>query len=130
MRSLIDRHVVEDTGTGYELVGSLGELSVPETLHALLASRLDALDPVARSLAGDAAVIGGPFTADTLHAVSVLEPAQVDTGLAELARRDVLHISADALSPHVGSYAFTHGLLAQVAYQTLSPATSRSGTSG
>jgi tetratricopeptide (TPR) repeat protein len=120
VRSLIDRHVVEDTGGGYVLTGSLGELSVPETLHALLASRLDALDPVARSLAGDAAVIAAPFTADLLHAVSTLEAGQVDAGLAELTRRDVLSVSADALSSHVGSHGFTHGLLAQVAYQTLS----------
>ncbi len=44
---------------GYALAGDLGELAVPESLHALLAARLDALDPVARSLAGDAAVIAG-----------------------------------------------------------------------
>ena len=93
---------------------------MPETLLALLTSRLDGLDPVARSLAGDAAVIAAPFTADTLRAVSTLEVEHVDAGLAELARRDVLQVSADALSPQVGSYNFTHGMLAQVAYQTLS----------
>ena len=44
----------------------------------------------------------------------------MDAGLAELVRRDVLQVSADALSPQVGSYSFTHGMLAQVAYETLS----------
>ena len=33
---------------GYEPVGDLGELAVPETLHALIAARLDALDPADR----------------------------------------------------------------------------------
>jgi hypothetical protein len=29
----------------YRLVGEVGELAVPDSLHALLAARLDALDP-------------------------------------------------------------------------------------
>ena len=93
---------------------------MPDSLESLLVSRLDALDPVARSLAGDAAVIAAPFTVETLTAVSTLTPAQVQAGLAELTHRDVLVVSADALSPQVGSYAYSHGLLAQVAYETLS----------
>ncbi len=120
VRSLIDQHVVVATPGGYALTGDLGTLTVPDSLQSLLVSRLDALDPVARSLAGDAAVIAAPFTVETLTAVSTLTPAQVQAGLAELTHRDVLVVSADALSPQVGSYAYSHGLLAQVAYETLS----------
>ena len=46
----------------YELVGDLGELEVPETLHALIASRLDGLGPDDRALLQDAAVLGQSFT--------------------------------------------------------------------
>ena len=120
VRSLIDQEVVVASSEGYSLAGDLGELAVPESLHALLAARLDALDPVARSLAAAAAVIAGPFMADTLVAVAAMEPDLVHAGLKELTRRDVLQVSADVLSPQIGSYSFTHGLLAQVAYQTLS----------
>ena len=120
VRSLIDQEVVVASSEGYSLAGDLGELAVPESLHALLAARLDALDPVARSLAAAAAVIAGPFMADTLVAVAAIEPDLVHAGLKELTRRDVLQVSADVLSPQIGSYSFTHGLLAQVAYQTLS----------
>ncbi|MBF4767086.1 AAA family ATPase [Nocardioides agariphilus] len=120
VRSLIDQQVVVATGEGYSLAGDLGTLDVPDSLQSLLAARLDALDPVARSLAGDAAVIAAPFTVETMTAVSSLTPAQVAAGLAELARRDVLVTSADALSPQLGSFGYSHGLLAQVAYQTLS----------
>ena len=119
VRSLIDQEVVVASSEGYALAGDLGELAVPESLHALLAARLDALDPVARSLAAAAAVIAGPFMADTLVAVAAMEPDLVHAGLKELTRRDVLQVSADVLSPQIGSYSFTHGLLAQVAYQTL-----------
>ena len=62
VRSLIDQHVVVATPGGYALTGDLGTLTVPDSLQSLLVSRLDALDPVARSLAGDAAVIAAPFT--------------------------------------------------------------------
>ena len=120
VRSLIDQNIVVATSDGYELAGDLGTLSVPDSLQSLLAARLDALDPVAHSLAGDAAVIAAPFTLETLAAVSTLSQAQVETGLAELTHRDVLVVSADALSPQLGSYGYSHGLLAQVAYQTLS----------
>jgi class 3 adenylate cyclase/tetratricopeptide (TPR) repeat protein len=120
VRSLIDQQVVVATDDGYTLKGDVGTLTVPESLHALLAARLDALDPVARSLAGDAAVIAAPFTDETLVDVSGLDAEQVRAGLSELTHRDVLQVSADALSPQIGAYSFTHGLLAQVAYQTLS----------
>ena len=112
--------MVQPVDGRHALVGELGALTVPDTLHSLLAARLDALDPVARSLAGDAAVIAAPFTAEMLADVSGLDLAQVHAGLERLSHRDVLQISADALSPQVGAYSFTHGLLAQVAYQTLS----------
>ena len=47
---------------GYEPAGELGELAVPETLHALIAARLDALDTADRALVQDAAVLGQSFT--------------------------------------------------------------------
>ena len=120
VRSLIDQQVVVATDDGYTLTGDVGTLAVPESLHALLAARLDALDPVSRSLAADAAVIAAPFTDETLADISGLDHARVQAGLTVLRHRDVLQVSADALSPQIGAYSFTHGLLAQVAYQTLS----------
>ena len=42
--------------------GDLGKLAVPETLHALIAARLDALDPADRGPPQDAAVLGQTFT--------------------------------------------------------------------
>ena len=45
VRSLVDRDVVQPVEGVYRLVGDIGELSVPDSLHALLAARLDALDP-------------------------------------------------------------------------------------
>ena len=93
---------------------------MPDSLHALLAARLDALDPGARRLVADAAVLGTTFPAEALVAVSGRDEPSVRAALANLVRREVLSVSADPLSPERGSYQFAQQMLRQVAYDTLS----------
>jgi class 3 adenylate cyclase/tetratricopeptide (TPR) repeat protein len=119
VRSLIDRDVVQPVGGVYRLVGDVGNLAVPASLHALLAARLDALEPQVR-LVADAAVLGTTFPAEALIAVSGRDEHEVRAALAELVRREVLAVSADPLSPERGSYGFAQDMLRQVAYETLS----------
>ena len=120
VRSLIDRDIVQPVEGVYRLVGDIGELAVPDGLHALLAARLDALDPGVRRLAADAAVLGSTFPAEALIAVSGRDESKVRAALAELVRREVFSVSADPLSPELGSYQFAQQMLRQVAYDTLS----------
>ena len=93
---------------------------MPDSLHALLAARLDALDPGVRRLVADAAVLGTTFPAEALIAVSGRDEPSVRAALADLVRREVLIVSADPLSPERGSYQFAQEMLRQVAYDTLS----------
>jgi class 3 adenylate cyclase len=120
VRSLIDHDIVQPIEGAYRLVGDVGELAVPDSLHALLAARLDALDPGVRRLVTDAAVLGTTFPAEALIAVSGQDEATVRSALAELVRREVFSVSADRLSPERGSYRFAQEMLRQVAYDTLS----------
>ncbi len=120
VRSLIDRDIVQPVEGVYQLTGDVGELAVPDSLHALLAARLDALDPGARRLVADAAVLGTTFPAEALIAVSGQDEPSVRAALADLVRREVLSVSADPLSPERGSYQFAQEMLRQVAYDTLS----------
>jgi class 3 adenylate cyclase/predicted ATPase len=120
VRALIDRDIVRPIEGAYRLVGDVGELAVPDSLHALLAARLDALDPPVRRLVADAAVLGSTFPAEALAAVSGQDQPMVRAGLDVLVRREVLTVSADPLSPEKGSYGFAQHLLRQVAYDTLS----------
>jgi hypothetical protein len=120
VRSLIDRDIVQPIDGVYRLVGDVDELQVPDSLHALLAARLDALDPEVRRLVTDAAVLGTTFPAEAVIAVSGQGEAAVRAALAELVRREVLTVSADPLSPERGSYVFAQQMLRQVAYDTLS----------
>jgi class 3 adenylate cyclase/tetratricopeptide (TPR) repeat protein len=120
VRSLIDQDIVRPVEGVYRLVGDVGELAVPDSLHALLAARLDALDPDTRRLVADAAVLGTTFPAEALIAVSGRDEPGARAALAELVRREVFNVSADPLSPERGSYQFAQNMLRQVAYDTLS----------
>ncbi len=120
VRALIDRDVVQPFEGEYRLVGDIGDLAVPDSLHALLAARLDALDGGVRRLVTDAAVLGSSFPAEALTAVSGRDEPAVRAALADLVRREVLTVSADPLSPERGSYRFAQQMLRQVAYDTLS----------
>ena len=118
--SLIDASVVVVKQGGYHLIGDLDQLTVPDSLHALLAARLDALGPSARRLVGVASVLGSTFPPEALIAVSGREASEVRASLGELVRRNVLQVSADRRSPQRGDYRFAQELLRQVAYETLS----------
>jgi class 3 adenylate cyclase/predicted ATPase len=120
VRSLIDRDIVQPVDGVYRLTGDIGELAVPDSLHALLAARLDALDPDVRRLVADAAVLGTTFPVEALIAVSGRDEDAVRAALTDLVRREVLSVSADPLSPERGSYQFAQEMLRQVAYDTLS----------
>jgi class 3 adenylate cyclase/predicted ATPase len=120
VRSLVDQDIVVPREGVYRLVGDVGELTVPNSLHSLLAARLDALEPLARELIADAAVLGSTFPAEALVAISGKPDAQVRAVLADLLQREVLEVSADKLSPQRGTYRFAQEMLRQVAYDTIS----------
>ncbi len=103
----------------YRPVGDLSSLAVPDTLTALIASRLDALDPAERTLVSDAAVLGQSFTVDGLAAVSGHDTGTLETSLHDLVRREILELEVDPRSPERGQYAFVQALIREVAYATL-----------
>ncbi len=59
---LLDRGLLAQDGNRYVVTADIGELEVPETLHALAAARLDGLTASERSVLQDAAVYGNSFT--------------------------------------------------------------------
>ncbi len=119
VRMLIDRGMlVEDRGA-YRATGSLEALEVPESLHALIAARLDSLAPFERSLLQDAAVLGKSFTAAAVGAVTIVPEPDVEPTLASLVGKDLLAIQSDPRSPERGQYVFVQDLIRSVAHGTL-----------
>jgi class 3 adenylate cyclase/tetratricopeptide (TPR) repeat protein len=107
-------------GGAYRPVGELDDVAVPETLTALIAARLDGLDPADRDLVADAAVLGQSFSLAGLAAVSSTSEADLEPRLRALTRRELLVHDVDPRSPERGQYAFVQALIREVAYNTLS----------
>jgi class 3 adenylate cyclase/tetratricopeptide (TPR) repeat protein len=116
---LAEGRLVPDDDT-YRPVGDLTTLAVPESLTALITSRLDGLDATDRSLISDAAVLGQSFTIAGVSAVSGQAEAELVPRLRTLVRLELLTLEADARSPERGQYAFVQALIREVAYGTLS----------
>jgi tetratricopeptide (TPR) repeat protein len=119
VRMLLDRGLIERRGDSYALTGPVDSLDVPETLHALIAARLDGLRPDERQLVQDAAVLGKSFTREGLAALSGLSDEELDPVVTALVRKEILSLQADPRSPERGQYAFLQDLLKRVAYETL-----------
>ena len=119
VRMLLDKGLLRREGDVYVPEGELGELAVPETLHALAAARLDGLGPDERRALQDAAVLGKTFTKAGLAEVSGRSEAEFEPLLAFLVRREILGLQSDPRSPELGQYGFLQDLLRQVAYETL-----------
>ncbi len=120
VRMLLDRSVLAREGEVYRLIGSIETLEVPETLHALIAARLDSLTPEERRLLQDASVLGKVFTRHGVTALTGLSEAELEPLLAALVRKEMLSIQADPRSPERGQYSFLQDLVKRVAYETLS----------
>ena len=119
VRSLVADGRLARDGDAYRPVGELGELAIPDTLRSLIASRLDALDPVDRNLVADAAVLGQTFSLAGVTAVSG-QPADVlEARLKALVRRELFDVEIDPRSPERGQYHFVQSLIREVAYGTL-----------
>ncbi len=122
VRMLLAQGRLELHEGAYRPTGVFDDIAVPETLTALIAARLDALDQADRSLIADAAVLGQSFSPTALAAIGGTEAGALDARLSGLVRRELLILEADPRSPERGQYAFVQALIREVAYNTLSKA--------
>ena len=120
VRALADQGVLRRGATAYEVCTDVTDVELPETLHALIASRLDALGQEARALVLDAAVVGKTFTLLALAAVSGQRQEELAPILEELVHKEVLTVDRDPRSPERGQYGFLQAVVREVAYATLS----------
>ena len=119
VRMLLAEGKLAITDGVYRPVGDLTSLAVPESLTALIASRLDSLPGNDRALVSDAAVLGQSFTVAGLAAVSGIAADELEPRLRALVRRELLTLEADPRSPERGQYSFVQALIREVAYNTL-----------
>ena len=126
VRMLLDRGQLTEIDAGrYRLTGSFERLEIPETLQALIAARLDALEPELRSLLQVGGVLGHSFTIVALRQLSGVAEDVLVSRLTALVRHELLSVESDPRSPERGQYQFVQGVVREVAYQSLARAQRR-----
>jgi hypothetical protein len=109
VRELGERGVLRGEPGAYLSTAEIAEVSVPATLQATIAARIDRLDPQAKRTLGAAAVIGSRFSRALLETLGIA-PALEDLVGGELI--DQIRISRQP------EYAFHHPLIRTVAYES------------
>lgn len=109
VRELVQRGALSGERGSYVCSTGIAELSVPATVQAAIAARIDRLDPGARQTLNAASVIGARFEADLLGALGI-QPQVEELLHTELI--DQVRFTRNA------EYAFHHPLIRAVAYES------------
>lgn len=91
-------------------------VSIPASLQAVIAARLDTLDPDVKALASDAAVVGEVFWSGAVAAMGGLGEREVESRLQRLVAADVVRRRRQSTVARQSEYAFLHVLVRDVAY--------------
>jgi class 3 adenylate cyclase/tetratricopeptide (TPR) repeat protein len=115
---LIDDHLLVREDGSWVATRELATVPVPPTIQALLAARLDRLNPDERAVIERAAVAGKVFTDGAVDALAndALRPA-VNASLGSLMRKEL--IRPEASSPTERRYRFRHLLIRDAAYDSI-----------
>ena len=120
LRVLIETGVLARTADGgWQVIGSLEALQVPDTLEGVMMTRLDRLDEPSRNMAQVASVIGRTFAGDVLaHVADSQAETQLAPQLLRLQQHEIAQETPHA-TPPPRVYTFKHGLMQEVAYGSL-----------
>jgi class 3 adenylate cyclase len=109
VRDLAERGVLRGDRSAYKSTADGAEVSVPATLQATIAARIDRLDPAAKRTLSAAAVIGTKFSRD------LLETLGIDPVLQDLVSGEFIDQIRFTRHPE---YVFHHPLVRTVAYES------------
>ncbi len=109
VRDLAERGVLRGNRSAYESTADVGEVSVPATLQATIAARIDRLDQAAKRTLSAAAVIGSRFSRE------LLETLGIDPALQDLLSGEFIDQITFTRQPE---YVFHHPLVRTVAYES------------
>jgi class 3 adenylate cyclase/tetratricopeptide (TPR) repeat protein len=96
-----------------------GELALPETVHGIIAARLDALTPPEKLLLQDAAVTGKVFWTGCLAAMNGHDRPAIGELLHGLERKEFVRRQRRSSVAGQAEHAFRHVLVREVAYSQI-----------
>src|SRR5438093_182830 len=115
VQALVEAGSLAGTKGAYRLARPVAELTLPTTVQAVLAARIDRLPAREKEVLGTAAVIGKAVPGLILKRVAALPQDELSAAVAELVSREFLYETA--LYPEA-EYAFKHPLTQEVAYRS------------
>jgi class 3 adenylate cyclase/tetratricopeptide (TPR) repeat protein/DNA-binding IscR family transcriptional regulator len=113
IRALVERDVLRGERGAYRLAAPIEDITLPETVQAVLASRIDRLGDRDKDVLQAAAVIGRDVPIELLRTVVGLPASELAASLERLSTAELL---GPAEPP--GDHAFRHPLAQEVAYRT------------
>jgi class 3 adenylate cyclase/tetratricopeptide (TPR) repeat protein len=116
VRTLAENGVLVGERGRHRLGHAMPATLLPATVQAVLAARIDRLEPTDKRLLQCASVIGEHVPVALLQAVTDLAERELRDGLARLRAAEFLHDITLFADPE---YVFRHGLTRQVAYNSL-----------
>jgi len=119
LSKLIDEGALRLEDGRWRVTVELSEISVPPTIEALLAARVDQLEQVQRAVLEPAAVAGFSFATGAVESLvdETLRPG-VATHLASLSAKQLVRLDPNGSFPEDG-YRFEHLLIREAAYRRL-----------
>ncbi len=96
---LIDEGLLVRDHGRWIAVADLSHVALPPTISALLAARLDRLEPAERRAIETASVIGGTFSLDAVGALTASGAGDVGTNLRALVRKELVRPAAACNRP-------------------------------
>jgi len=115
VRELAEAGYLEGERSAYRLARPIEDAGVPVTVQAVLAARIDRLDPSAKQLLQVASVVGKEVSGRALGMTAGLDRDRIDPVLCELIEAGFLY-EAELYPERV--FAFRHPLTREVAYGT------------
>jgi len=119
LRMLVDGGTLVRDERGWHLTSYPVEIRIPDTIHSILAARLDLLPALERRVTQDAAVVGRIFWLGALVATDGLNATEAVAALERLQDRELVEERAVSSLAGEREFAFKHALIREVAYTTL-----------
>ena len=119
LRHLIDvGHVFFEAGR-WRATAAVAEVVIPDTVQAVLAARIDLLEPTAKRLLQGAAVVGRDFWPGPARLLGRVEVDDVDPMLRVLQDRDLIVSRLSSRISGEREFTFKHVLTRDVAYESI-----------
>jgi class 3 adenylate cyclase/tetratricopeptide (TPR) repeat protein len=115
VRMLTDRGILQRRGRAWQIATD-GDIPVPDTVQALIAARMDTLNPDRKALLHDAAVVGRVFWPGALATMGEADRDDVVKGLHDLLRKEMVRPVRRSSMQGEEEFTFWHILVRDVAY--------------